>query len=87
MTSDQWFAVKRSRKSSGVYLMTGGDRCRVTLQAKCMYTDPVIVKLTWGLMQQLIGCNIPGDKQTTDFCRGQIFLPSRGKYDLVIMAL
>jgi len=87
MSSDQWFAVKRSKKSPVVYLMTGGDRCMVTATAKSMFSDPVIVKLTWGLMKQLIGCNIPGDKQTTDFCRGQIFLPSRGKYDLIIKAL
>jgi len=87
MSSDQWYAVKRCSSSSVVYLMTGGDRCMVTATAKSMYTDPVIVKLTWGVMRQLIGCNIPGDKQPNDPCRGRMFLPRREKYDLVIMAL
>ena len=87
MNSDQWFAVKRNKDTSVVYLMVGGDRCMVTATAKMMFHDPIIQKITWGIMRQLTGCHIPGDKLPTDFCRGEILLPRRGKYDLVIKAL
>ena len=87
MPSDHWFAVKRKKDSTLIYLMTGGDRRMVEATAKAMFRDPVIVKLTWSLMKQIIGCNIPGDKLSTDYCRGEMMLPRLGKFDLVIKAL
>lgn len=87
MSSDQWYAVKRKKVSNVIYLMVGGDRSMVTATAKSMFDNPIIEKVTWGIMKQLMGCNIPGDKLITDPCRGQIFLPRRGQYDIVIKAL
>ena len=87
MPSDQWFAVTRQRGSSLVYIVTGGDRRMVEAVAKDMFRSPVIVKLTWAMMKAITGCHIPGDKLTTDFCRGQIKLPRRDTIDIVIKAL
>ena len=87
MPSDMWFAVSRMKGSSLVYLMTGGDRRRVEAQAKSMFREPVIVKLTYAMMNQIIGVRTPSDKLPTDFCRGELMLPRSGKYDIVIKAL
>ncbi len=87
MSSDQWFAVKRNKKSRIVYLITGGDRRRVEEHCKSMFHSPIIVKLTWGMMHALNGCNTPGDKLPTDFCRGQIMIPRDDKIDIIYMAL
>lgn len=87
MKSDQWFAVSRAKGSTVIYLVTGGDRCMVKAWASSVFRKPIIVKLTWGMLNQLTGCNTPGDKLPTDFARGQFMIPNLQKCDVVIMAL
>ncbi len=87
MNSPQWFAVKRYRESSVVYLMVGGDRRAVEAHANELFNAPVIQKLTWSTMSRLTGCRIPGNKAPTEFCRGEIWLFGLGKFDIVIKAI
>ena len=87
MTSDTWFAVSRQKGSTLLYLMVGGDRRLVEATAKAMFRDPVIVKLTYAMMNQIIGVRTPANKMPTDFCRGELMMPRSGKYDIVIKVL
>jgi len=87
MASDAWFAVKRSKESSVVYLMTGGDRRMVEATANSMFRAPLIQKITWNILKQLTGCHIPGDRAGTDYARGQFLIPCLVKHDIVIVAL
>jgi len=87
MKSDMWFAVKRHKTSTVIYLVTGGDRRMVESAAKSMFRGPTVVRLTWGMLKVLTGCNIPGNVLSTDFARGQFMIPNLVKCDIVIMAL
>ncbi len=87
MKHDQWFVAKRNPNSTLVYFIAGPDLETVTAFAKTKYINPIVVPLTWWIMRELTGCDIPGDKETTDFVKGSIFLPRRAGYEIVIKAL
>ena len=87
MNGNQWFAIKRNPSSTVVHLVTGGDIQEVRIYAQSMYSNPVVEKLTWWIMRELTGANIPGDKETTDLYQGVLVLPRRGDYEIMITAL
>ena len=87
MSGDQWYMLKRSRKSRVCCFLKGSDRCVVESKARAMFREPFIVRLTWGLLHHFTGHPIPGDKTSEDPCSGEISLPCMNQFELVIVIL
>ncbi len=87
MKSNQWFVFKRNLSSTRLHFVTGGTLEEVIEYACSVYDEPIVLKLIWWMMYDLLGVIIPEGTESTDDYTGPLDLPPMHGYSIVIDAL